>query len=77
MGKSKPRPTRRRVIARETVDCDRRRELGDARREFFRELSDPIGGQLGPTADPAEGIALISILNPRNEARPRVNCQSG
>lgn len=46
---------------------ERTRELGGAHVEFFRGLSNPIGVKLGPTADPAEVVELISILNPHNE----------
>lgn len=47
---------------------DRTRSLNGAHVEYFRGIANPIGVKIGPTADPAEVLALTKILNPRNEA---------
>jgi 3-deoxy-7-phosphoheptulonate synthase len=47
---------------------DRTRDPGGAHVEFCRQISNPIGVKLGPTASPDDAIALIEHLNPNHEA---------
>ena len=46
---------------------ERTRGLDGAHVEFFRQIRNPIAVKLGPTASPAEAIALIERLNPEGE----------
>ena len=43
---------------------ERTRALGDAHIEFARGIDNPIGVKLGPSATPAEVLALAEALNP-------------
>ena len=43
---------------------ERTRALGDAHIEFARGIDNPIGVKLGPSATPAEVLALTEALNP-------------
>ncbi len=43
---------------------ERTRELAGAHIEFFRGINNPIGCKIGPTATPADTIALCEALNP-------------
>ena len=47
---------------------DRTRQLDGAHVEFLAGLQNPLGVKLGPTAEPAEAVALCERLNP--ERRP-------
>ena len=46
---------------------ERTRVLDGAHVAFFRQIRNPIAVKLGPTASPAEAIALIEALNPEGE----------
>jgi 3-deoxy-7-phosphoheptulonate synthase len=46
---------------------DRTRALDGAHVEYFRGIANPIGVKLGPSASPAEALALTEVLNPQNE----------
>ena len=46
---------------------ERTRGLDGAHVELFRQIRNPIAVKLGPTASPAEAIALIERLNPEGE----------
>jgi 3-deoxy-7-phosphoheptulonate synthase len=46
---------------------DRTRDLGGAHIEYFRGIANPIGVKIGPSITSDELVALIGILNPRNE----------
>ena len=46
---------------------ERTRDAGGAHVEFFSRVRNPIGVKLGPTASPADAIALIERLNPERE----------
>lgn len=46
---------------------DRTRQLDSAHVEYFRGLANPIGVKIGASCTPDELIALIRILNPKNE----------
>ncbi|HUW01302.1 MAG TPA: 3-deoxy-7-phosphoheptulonate synthase class II [Acidimicrobiales bacterium] len=43
---------------------ERTRELDGAHVEFFRGIKNPVGCKVGPTATPAEVLALCEALNP-------------
>lgn len=43
---------------------ERTRELDGAHVEFFRGINNPIGSKIGPSATPAEVLALCDALNP-------------
>ncbi|WP_084103501.1 class II 3-deoxy-7-phosphoheptulonate synthase [Demequina sp. NBRC 110056] len=45
---------------------ERTRQLDGAHVEYMSKISNPIGVKLGPTAQPAEAIALAERLNPDN-----------
>ncbi len=46
---------------------ERTRELGGAHVEFCRQIRNPIGVKLGPTASPDDAVALVERLNPARE----------
>ncbi|MFK7825276.1 MAG: class II 3-deoxy-7-phosphoheptulonate synthase [Oligoflexales bacterium] len=46
---------------------DRTRQLDGAHIEYFRGIANPIGIKVGPSADPAELVKAIEILNPEHE----------
>ncbi|RUO22362.1 3-deoxy-7-phosphoheptulonate synthase class II [Aliidiomarina iranensis] len=46
---------------------ERTRQLDHAHIEFFRGINNPIGVKVGPTATEDELMALIDVLNPKNE----------
>jgi 3-deoxy-7-phosphoheptulonate synthase len=46
---------------------NRTRELDGAHVEFFRGVRNPVGVKIGPTAVAEEVVALLNILNPRDE----------
>jgi 3-deoxy-7-phosphoheptulonate synthase len=46
---------------------ERTRQPDGAHVEYLRGIANPIGIKLGPTADPADVIALLESLNPENE----------
>ena len=46
---------------------ERTRALDGAHVEYFRGIRNPVGVKVGPTADPAEIIALVETLNPKDE----------
>lgn len=46
---------------------ERTRQCDGAHAEYLRGIGNPIGIKLGPTADPAEVVALVKLLNPENE----------
>ncbi|MCQ3813202.1 MAG: 3-deoxy-7-phosphoheptulonate synthase class II [Acidimicrobiia bacterium] len=68
--------TRRDSLSGDWYDCsahmlwigERTRELDGAHVEFLRGVSNPLGVKIGPTATPAEVLALCEALNP--ERRP-------
>jgi 3-deoxy-7-phosphoheptulonate synthase len=43
---------------------DRTRDLGGAHVEFCRQIRNPIGVKLGPSASPDDAVALVEWLNP-------------
>jgi 3-deoxy-7-phosphoheptulonate synthase len=46
---------------------ERTRQLDGAHVEFFRGIANPVGVKVGPTADPADVLALLDRLNPTRE----------
>jgi 3-deoxy-7-phosphoheptulonate synthase len=46
---------------------ERTRRLDGAHIEFFRGIENPVGVKIGPSAPPADVVALADALNPRNE----------
>ena len=64
--------TRRDSLSGDWYDCsahmlwigERTRELDGAHVEFLRGVSNPLGVKIGPTATPAEVLALCEALNP-------------
>jgi 3-deoxy-7-phosphoheptulonate synthase len=46
---------------------ERTRDPGGAHVEFCRQIRNPIGVKLGPTASPDEAVALVERLNPGRE----------
>ncbi len=64
--------TRRDSLTGDWYDCsahllwigERTRALGGAHVEFLRGVENPLGVKLGPTATPAEALALCEVLNP-------------
>jgi 3-deoxy-7-phosphoheptulonate synthase len=46
---------------------ERTRDLGGAHVEFCRQIRNPIGVKLGPTASPDDAVALVERLNPDRE----------
>jgi 3-deoxy-7-phosphoheptulonate synthase len=46
---------------------ERTRDLGGAHVEFCRQIHNPIGVKLGPTASPDDAVALVERLNPGRE----------
>ncbi len=64
--------TRRDSLTGDWYDCsahmvwigERTRQLDGAHVEFFRGIKNPIGCKLGPSASPAEVLALCETLNP-------------
>lgn len=46
---------------------ERTRAIEGAHVEFFRGIANPVGVKIGPSAAPAEVLALIGVLNPHDE----------
>jgi len=46
---------------------NRTRHLSGAHIEYFRGIENPIGLKVGPKTQPDELVALVQVLNPRNE----------
>ena len=46
---------------------ERTRAIDGSHVEFFRGVHNPVGVKVGPKADPADIVALIDVLNPRDE----------
>ncbi len=46
---------------------ERTRDLGGAHVELLRGIRNPLGIKLGPSARPSDVIALLDVLDPRNE----------
>ncbi|MFT6219634.1 MAG: 3-deoxy-7-phosphoheptulonate synthase [Myxococcota bacterium] len=47
---------------------DRTRDLDSAHVEFMRGIENPVAFKVGPSMNPDDLIALLDILNPKNEA---------
>ncbi|MEM1416971.1 MAG: 3-deoxy-7-phosphoheptulonate synthase class II [Myxococcota bacterium] len=46
---------------------ERTRQLDGAHVEFFRNIENPIGVKVGPTATPGDVLGLLGVLNPHDE----------
>ncbi|MEM1165257.1 MAG: 3-deoxy-7-phosphoheptulonate synthase class II [Planctomycetota bacterium] len=46
---------------------ERTRQIDGAHVEFLRGVRNPVGVKIGPTAEPDKVVALLDVLNPRDE----------